>query len=42
MSYYDKNSGLYVEIPEGVKRKDLMGERFDIDQARLSEREGKG
>ena len=31
MGYYGKNSGLYVEIPEGVKRKDLMGERFDYE-----------
>jgi len=31
MSYYDKPSELYFEIPEGARRKDLMGERFDYE-----------
>jgi len=29
MGDHDKPSDLYVEMPEGARRKDLMGERFD-------------
>jgi|ERR1051325_7699611 hypothetical protein len=31
MSYYDRPSDLYFEMPEEARRKDLMGERFDYE-----------
>lgn len=37
MSYYDKSSDLYFEMPEGARRKDLMGGRFDYEAMILPE-----